>query len=212
MLQLSPLFKKIPPSRLLAYLLGVCLLPPLFAICLFFTKLHEIERVENLLTLAQEAHLLKEKKTKENQQIIATYKDADHFYIDKYLEALTFLEKEVEQLTTLVEGDIPVTGEIHRRYEKLTSPDNQLHFVEGQVLATKEFQETLETLTRPIELSLEDLLQLLVRIEGVQIGTLTPPPKRPHLLITDCTLEKKQPKEGYDVFSMQLKVLKREYL
>ena len=155
--------------------------------------------------------LTKEKKQAENKSVRALYRESDHFYIDKYLEPLPLLQKEVASIETLFDKPVPFSEPLKKRYEFLTAGQNEIRFIEGQVKSYPTFQETMETLSHPVEVDLDDLKRLLTLIEGSNLSDLSPE-GRPHLLITDLKLEKKEGLNGREHFQLFLKLLKREYL
>ena len=88
----------IPQSRLILYLLIAGLLPVFFVVFNFTTKMNAVDGLKNRLEdMAQQA-LIRDKKQSLNMIVRKHYSQADHFYIDKHLETLNFLEDEVETL------------------------------------------------------------------------------------------------------------------
>ena len=88
--------------------------------------------------------------------------------------------------------------------QKLES--HKISFVENAIDKNKYFQETLISMSSPVEVDEEELQEILVNAEGVTIGDLTPPQKRPHLIITEFSLQK-QP----DLFVLNMQILQRLY-
>src|SRR5262249_902807 len=139
--------------------------------------------------------------------------DADHFYIDKHLETLSFLQPEIEGLQkALSNKNFPDDENIKKRLEFLTGPSKNMVFTEGVVQSTPQFQEVTESLVHPVEVNEDDLRTILARIEGTQIGSEAPSPNRPQLIILDFKLERKSVTEKNQVFVLNLKLLKREFL
>lgn len=207
------MFDQIPRSRLMIYAMVLGLIPIAFALFQLQQNTQAVDQLSAKAQSVKELALIKEGKLSFNKQVKAYYENADHFYIGKYLENLLFLEPEVEALQKVLNheavGDNPV---YKKRLEFLTGPDNALSFTEGTVHSYADFQETTETLVHPIEINVDDLKTILSRIEGVQIGDHDPQPHRPQLLITDFKLDKKRNTGGNEVFILQLKLLKREFL
>jgi hypothetical protein len=200
------------PARLLLYVSIALLLPFFFVFQHFKSEGDQLEQLEQTLTLLEGDILLKEKKQAQNKAVRAHFKDSDHFFIDKYLEPISLLERESQSIVALFEQPIPLSEPVKKRYEFLTSGQNGISFVEGQVKSYPSFQETLETLSHPIELDLDDLKKLLTLIEGTNLSNEPTPPGRPHLLITEFKLDKKEGFKGREHFLLHLKILKREYL
>ncbi|MBA3958084.1 MAG: hypothetical protein H0X51_06805 [Parachlamydiaceae bacterium] len=207
------MFDNIPKSRALLYLVLAGLLPIVAALLFFFSAQSDIDKIQSTLSDMQEGALLKEKKQAINLAVRNHYRDADHFYIDKYLETLTFLEPEIESLQKLLTNKNLADDEaIKKRLEYLNGPSNSLVFSEGVVQSTPIYQETTETLVHPVEINGNDLQKILARIEGIDVGSNTPSPERPQLMILDLKLDRKAHSEKNEVFILNLKLLKREYL
>jgi hypothetical protein len=207
------MFKEIPIQRILIYLLLAGTLPFLFVFALFYSQKQHLSDLETLLENVQQQAFVKEKKQALNRAVRQHFRDADHFYIDKYLETLVFLEPEIETLQKIVNDPNFVEDErIKKRLEFLTSQANSLVFSEGVVQSFPLFQETVETLVHPVEVNITDLQKLLARIEGVAIGPFTPSPNRPQLFMTEFKLDKKKVTDKNEVFLLNLKLIKREFL
>jgi hypothetical protein len=207
------MFTTIPPQRLLLYILIAGVVPVLVAWFLLSTDLHRVESLQARIQGLTEQAYIKERKQASNISIRAYYRDADHFYIDKNLETLTFLEPEIESMKRLLDNpNYPDDDLIKKRIEHLTGPANSMILTEGVVQSTPLFQEVVETLVHPVEINAQDLQTILCRIEGLSLGNCTPPPNRPQLIITDFKLEKKIVSENNEVYQLNLKILKREFL
>lgn len=207
------MFDSIPFNRALLYVLIACLLPPLFTgiyILNEWRALNEIaSRIEEVQTLA----LQQEKRQATNLTVMNHFRDADHFYIDKHLEVLTFLEPEVEALQKIVSHKNFNDDEtIKKRLEFLVGSGNTLRFAEGVVQTYPQFQETTETLIHPVEVDLQDIQKILALIEGETIGPYEPAPQRPQLIILDFKIEKKKNPDKNEVFLLNIKLLKREFI
>lgn len=200
-------------NRLILYLLSLGLFPFIFVIFLFLSQKNELEEIQSTLESIQTQALMKEKKQASNLAVRKHFRDADHFYIDKYLETLIFLEPEVEQLQKIVKDkNFADDDRIKKRLELLTSEGNALVFSEGVVQAYPMFQEVSETLVHPVEVNATDIQKILARIEGVKIGEFAPGPNRPQLIITEFKLDKKKVNDKNEVYLLNLKLIKREFL
>lgn len=207
------MLKNIPLSRAILYILCSGVLPLIFVFVLFSSKKGQIEDLQNSLENIQHQAFIKEKKQALNLAVRNHFREADHFYIDKYLETLVFLESEIEQLQKIVQDkNFADDDRIKKRLELLTSQANSLVFSEGVVQAFPYFQETLETLVHPVEVDAVDIQAILSRIEGVKINEFTPGPFRPQLMITEFKLDKKKVNDKNEVYLLNLKLLKREFL
>lgn len=206
-------FSNIPQQRLLLYIVILGLLPVLGAFFYFSSQLKQLNNISNQILYVEQLAATKTHKQGLNQSLRSHYKDADHFYIDKSLENLCFLQPESESLKKVMQNkNFPEDENIKKRLNILCGPDNALVFTEGVVQSTPIFQETTETLAHPVEIDIADIRKLLARIEGTQIGADIPAPNRPQLIILDFKIDKKQVSERNDVFILNLKLLKREFL
>lgn len=206
------MLKNIPRRRLLIYGLLLGFLPLILVITLFFSENENLNRLENMIQYVEEKALLREKKQSVNMAVIDHFREADHFYIDKHLETLVLLEPEIESLQKLVNNpNFAFDDTVRKRLDYLTN-ENNLTFTEGIVQSHPQFQETSETLVHPIEVNVDDILEILSRIEGVSIGPYTPPSNPPQLLILDFKIDRKIISEKNEVYNLNLKLLKREFL
>lgn len=207
------MFSKIPLQRALIYIVLLGTLPFLFVFFLFYSEKSRLDEIQSTIEMIKDQAFVKEKKQAINHAVRQHFRDADHFYIDKYLETLVFLEPEIEALQKITNDKNFADDErIKKRLEYLTSPANSLVFSEGAVQSFPLFQETTETLVHPVEISAIDLQKILSRIEGMTINNFEPGPNRPQLVITECKLDKKKIADKNEVFQLNLKLIKREFL
>lgn len=206
------MFPSISQSRMLLYFFLISLLPIFIACIILWSQLSEMDELAYSLEGMQQTATMKERKQAQNMAVRNHFHDADHFYIDKNLETLTFLEPEIEGLQKLLTNkNLADDDAIKKRLELLTGPGNSMIFSEGVVQSSPLFQETTETLVHPVEINNSDLQKILAKIEGINIGSYTPGPNRPQLIILDFKLDKKNTSEKNEVFVLNLKLLKREF-
>jgi hypothetical protein len=205
-------------TRKIIYILISGLLPLVFVGMHFINQSSHLSNLELALSEATELAQIKNSKEHGNKQVKALFSNVDHFYIDKQIETISLLQEETAALTALQNHGFHADEEqIKKRLQFLTNGQNKISFVEGSVKTYQSFQETTESLAHPVEVTLEDLKTILSRIEGSSIGdsALAQDPANPiscpHLIITECKLEKKKGLTQ-EVFSLDLKVLKREYV
>lgn len=206
------MLKNIPRNRLLIYGLLLGLLPLIFVIMNFYSQANRLDDLEVMIHSLEDKAMMREKKQAINMAVIDHYREADHFYIDKNLETLTFLDPEIENLQKLVNNkNTAFDDTIKKRLDFLTK-DNKLIFTEGVVQSSPQFQETTETLVHSVEVNMDDVLKILSRIEGVTIGPFSPPSNPPQLIILDFKIERKGVSEKNEVYNLNLKLLKREFV
>lgn len=207
------MFKNIPLSRVIVYLLCLGMLPVLFVAFLFISKKNDLQDLQENLENIEHQALMKEKKQALNLAVRQHFRDADHFYIDKHLETLVFLEPEIEQLQKIIQDkNFSDDDRIKKRLEFLTTETNSLVFSEGVVQTFPLFQETSETLVHSVEVNAEDIQKILARIEGVKMREFTPGLHRPQLVVTEFKLDKKKVNDKNEVYLLNLKLIKREFL
>ncbi len=207
------MFQNIPKSRLLLYIMVLGIVPLFIIFINFLGRLETLDKLDLHIAEVENKALNYKRQQANNMAVISHYRNADHFYIDKYLETLNFLEPEVEALQKVIThknfaGDANIT----QRLDKLAGQDNSMSFTEGVVLSYPLYQETTESLTHPIEVNVADIKNILARVEGVEIGPYKPGPNIPQLLVIEFRLDKKKQPTGNEIFLLYLKLLKREYL
>lgn len=189
------------------------LIPIILSLFYLVSEQGLLDQLVRMIDAVEEKAEVYKQRQATNMAVIDHYRDADHFYIDKYLETLTFLEPEIEALQKIVNhknftGDAFIT----KRLETLTGPANSMVFTEGIVQSYPLYQETTETLTHPIEVNVDDIRKILSRVEGVQIGPYKPGPSRPQMIVLELKLDKKRLPTESEVYVMNMKLLKREYM
>lgn len=207
------MFSNIPPKRLLLYFILAGLIPIIIAWFSYSSRLDRVNEIEQQISSLQDLAFIRESKQSSNISVRSHFGDADHFYIDKNLETLTLLDPEIESLKQMLNNpNFPEDENIKKRLDTLTGNTNTMVFTEGVVQSTPLFQEVTETLVHPIEVNVQDIQKLLCRIEGIPLGSCVPPPNRPQLIILDFKIDKKKVSEKNEVFLLNLKLLKREFL
>lgn len=201
----------IPIKRAVLYLLllGLC---PLVGVFMYSSyKNQELDLLSYEIATTMEEALRKTQEERFNKAIKKQYIHADHFYIDNSIEKIPLLQSETEELQkALSQGFHTHEAQLKQRLTQLTNGQNVISFVEAPVKNYKRFQETMETLARPVEVDQHDLAVILSRVEGIRIGNNIPPPERPDLIITELKLEKKKG-PVHEAFLLYMKLLKREY-
>ena len=205
----SAIFKKIlnrlPFNRVLIYLVVLGSLPVLFTA---FHYLHMQREWDEVAQQIQSIHHLSETKARKqyfNNVVRNAYAETDPSYLENYLETLSFLKKERENLEQLLQSPTFTGNEAaEKRYAYLTSQANRLEFLQGSPQAAEGVQEAFCLLSHPVQIDSHDLKEILNRIEGSRKG-------KPQLLITEFKLNKKTLLSGNEVFELNVKLLKREF-
>ena len=208
---LQSFLKSIPQSRILIYALVLGSLPFLYAAYHYYSQRQAIFDLQSKVESVRQQAVLKQSKQSLNLAVRIHYLGADHFYIDKHVETIPLLDNEVEALEKILNQQYLIENESAKKRLEQLKAENRIAFSEGSVESHPYFHETVETLLKPVETNVEDLLQILSRIEGVDFGQHTPGPNRPQLIITDFKIDKKKTGDSNEVFVLNLKLLKREF-
>lgn len=206
------MFDKVPKFRLILYilLLGMCLI--LFAGFYINHTLDPLDRLKEEIENIAVNGAKKQRQQKDNQAVMVAFENVDRFYIDKELETLPLLTKEIEAIRQALENKRNAPNEVlQKRLETVTSATNHLVFSEGVVQKYPFFQEVTETLVHPVEVDATDVQHILAIIEGREIGPFSPKAGRPQLLILDFRLERKSILQKNEIFLLNMKLLKREF-
>jgi hypothetical protein len=196
---------KIPVNRLMSYLLLLGTVPVLLALYSYQLKKKEWESVWQQISWLRDFSTSQARKQSINQSVKAFYKGADTTYLEIQLESLLFLKKEREALERLINSPTFTGNEsAENRYALLTSKANSLAWVQGRAQEGEGIEQIELSLTHPVEVDIQDVKEILSRIEGNRKG-------KPQLIITDFKLQKKQQSTGSEVFELNLKILKREF-
>lgn len=202
---------KIPPGRLLAYLIVLGLIPLFFAGMHFFYQKKKLNAQEAMIDALCQKFVLEREKQELNEIIYCHYQNADRLYIEEKLETLSFLNQEREKVNQLLELEIFKDNALfQKRLNFLLGKQNRLIFVEGKVEAFPYFKEILLNLSHPVEIESQDLKTILEKIEP-PFESLSSS-QCPHFIITDFKLERKKQDEQSELFKLDLKLLKRDYL
>lgn len=202
---------QLPQSRVLLYLFCFSILPLLWAFYDYTSTSSQLDELQERVVRLQETASQNNRKQAANQMVRTFYDETDRFYIDKHIESINLLEKESDALRKMVNQ--PYVAEDPRITRRIsTLANNTPVFSEGMVISYPFFNEIPETLARPIEVDNEDIKKLLARLEGVKIGPYEPGPNRPQLILTDFRFDRKGGQGESDVYSLNFKLIKREFL
>lgn len=204
---------KIPHERLIIYLFILGLLP-LVLIYGSYTAKKELQ-TSLLYELSSSCLETETRNQKElhNRLTRSAFQNQnkDPMYLNKEVESIALLTNEREQIQKVATcGFNPDEENLRRRLTFLTGGENALSFTQHPEKRYASFHETLFTLARPVDVDTSDIRKILSKIEGVEIGDEKVNNLRPQLIITEFRIEKK-PSPLNEVFSLNLKLIKREY-
>ncbi len=200
----------ITPTRLIMYVMIAGLLPIFYVWWSTSSSNAQVERLISRIDTVQQVAFTHEQKLGPNRAIQAAYKDADRSYLDKYVESLNLLQAETALLQKALINPVVAPDPLTvARIEQLKK--NTIQFSEGTVESYPFFKEIPQSLARPVEVDVEDIRRILSEIEGQQIGTDEPGPNRPQMIITDYKLERKVTPRQAQLYTLTIKLIKREF-
>lgn len=148
---------------------------PIFSF--LFLTIHSNEYqdlVFNYQKTAAKARIALQNRERKDQFIEAHLK-SDPSYLSEHLESMEFLTSERQILSEL--SHHPAIGDrdaIKKRLISIEKKQNHLSFNEGEILTSKSCIETLEQLKEPVEISSEDLRNLIQKIEFSKSEVICP--------------------------------------
>lgn len=187
---------------------------PLFTTCFYlYTQIENQanlkNRYENILHFAKSTL---DKRIAKNQ-FLDRFLDKDPYYLETYLENLHFLKEEKQMLQDIKTHPAFANKEkLKQRFDFFQKGKNKLKFLEQKVEKTNFLQEAVLHQIHPVELEEKDLMKLLSSFEQRVIGSYFPDKDSPQFMIKKMTLKKKRDLFSSEIFSIQMDLLKREFL
>lgn len=204
MLQLSPL-------RLFFYIIVLSALVFLYVFWLNSSHNQEMDQVEARIERLGMESQTRDIKRAANNLVRAYFADADRFYLEKQVQSMELLNDQRHELEKLIQ--VKSIAEDPRATRRLTAlRDNRIVFSEGMVQSYPFFNEIPESLVQPVEVNVDDIRELLAKLEGIKIGPYVPGDRRPQILITEFRLDRKNASREEESYMLNLKLLRREYL
>jgi hypothetical protein len=144
------------------------------------------------------------------ERFLQKHTHSDPYFLNKKVENLSFLESEKSVLKQWINHPgISNKEPLVQRLHFLASGENRLAFTEEEIQLSKLYKETKEKQKSPIEVDEQDLKGLLGLIEEVHPGTQE---SRPQLIVSECSLHKKQTSLQREVLEVKMDLFKREFL
>ncbi len=170
-----------------------------------FLSLLEMEKDMAVAALRSKSAL---EKRRIKEAFLQQYANPEPYFIDKHLETLPLLQKELAYLRQIEEHPACANrAELQKRISFLQTSKNRLAFAEEAMRSSPRVKETDEKLLHPVEVDWEDLERILSLVEHVKIGSHAPVKGSPQLILSNFSLTKK--KSGS--YELDLSLLKREF-
>ena len=204
-------FKSLMHPGFFALFFFVSLLPTIYCMTMYFTKNQKIA------TLSEEFDALipfvNKVLTNKNclPRFLQQFQHTNRLYCEQYLENLSFLHTEIEQLKFLSSYQAFANcSMLKKRRDHLCGNGNRICFTSGSSNEAKGVKESEEKLMHPIEVDCHDLQRLLSLIEGISIGQYYPPDGRPQLIFKTFDLQKRKGSHGGENYAVNFELIKRE--
>jgi hypothetical protein len=180
-------------------------------ICVFlflfyrFTSLQGLEEIFRHAELSSQSAL---EKRACKEQFLDHYAQSDPSFLSHHLESLPLLSDMRKMLLKQLEHPACAErGIVRKRLKECEKASNRIVFVEERSRSSKRTKETDQHLLHPVEIGLKDLEQILTIVEEIPIGSFLPIPNVPQLVITECSLSRKN-----NSYLLDLALLKREFI
>jgi hypothetical protein len=192
-----------------ALLLLALFVTPFFLIFYILTiRLVSLVRLEETFDSAALRGKSALEKRANKEKFLQRYTHFEPYFLNQHLETLSLLRHELTELTRLKRHPACQNrDQLNKRIAFIENKENRLSFAEESMLSTKRVKETEEKLLHPVQIDAYDLDQLLCFIEGIPIGSYTPHPHSPQLLIRDFLLKSR----GNATYELDLNLIKREF-
>lgn len=198
-------FKKIRPSIFFSSLL----VPIICATFYLFFQILELQELENRFIYSTKKGKSAIEKKRNKEQFLRRYSSYTPYFINQYIESLNFLDKEKQELITLLNHPAVLNKKILKeRLSFLSGETNRLLFAEEKVRSSTKIKETEEKQRHPVQVDEKDLEKLLSLIEDVS----SEPLNSPQLIIRNFQLKKKETSLRNEIFEVEMELLKREWL
>lgn len=120
----------------------------------------------------------------EKRDFLERFGKADHYYVEKHIEKMTFLTGEIYSLETIFAHPVfQKCTEIKGRLDRIGGDHNKLRFSEVTRHSKSRVEEIELTQMHPVEVEMKDLKKVLAYVEGVSIDEFDPFPHRPQFII-----------------------------
>lgn len=207
-----PLFLKISSRvqghfSIFCHLLLILACFPLIGNCLFLIVAHRQlqavrQEVQEMLVLAKKGDKVRRRDIERRHLI----QNADPLYLETAIESLPLLNAEMKELATVLQDEALRDNAFWQEGLHFLEHDNHFTFAVIDKKKNQAFDEVLLRQVNPVYANDEDVEIFLARIEGTQIGTHAPLPRRPDLKMTAFTMEKGQA----GVWNIQCDIIRRE--
>ena len=199
-------FSKMRPVFFFALVAAPLLIASFF---LYQEVLQYQELQERFLKASRKEQLAMERMGRK-ERFLHRYSQATPYFLDQTIESLPLLQKEKEQLKSLLNHPaFPESVAIKERLSFIE--ENRLAFKEEKIETSKQMKEVQEKQRHPVQMDENDLKQILALLEDVQIDECLPKIHSPQILIKEFHLKKIETPLQQEVFEVEMDLIKREF-
>lgn len=188
------------------------LLPILLIGGYLFTQLANLQILEDRFADAAKKGKTAVERKMRAEHFIKRYSNADPYFLDRQIESLSFLQKEREQIESLLNHPaLSQKQTLQDRLRFLAGDRNRLTFAEENIRSSPQIKETEEKQRHPVQMDGSDLARLCALIEDIPVGSFRPLPRMPQLLFLDFRMKKIQTPFHSEIYELEAELLKREW-
>ncbi len=186
----------------------ICFIPLFFTSLSIYLHLNKISADQKIIIEAFNKFQKNYKKRMLQKNFVENFKKSDPSLVKKNLESLDLMLKEKINLEKIYKNDsFKASSSIKNRLALLKS-DNKLSFNEEPLFSNSFVKETLLKQNVPVEISDDDLKNILSLVENVIISKTDSIPSYPQMIIQNFELKK----TNSSFILNNLTVLKRDFI
>ena len=163
-------------------------LPFLLILFNFFGELQNQQILRARIQILEEKTAQVADRKQKNEKVLAQLRKSEPQFLEKNLESLSF--------ASLAEN----------------GGENRLAFQEEQPRRAEQIEEVEIKQKSPVLVSEDELKKILSLLEAKTIGSNTPDPSSPQILVKDLKLAKKMNEQDDELYEVMLELIKREPL
>lgn len=188
------------------------LVPILCAIMYLFLEYSNIAELEEKFSTTCKKSKSALEIAKKSEFLSQRYANKTPYFLEEQIESLLFLQEEQKRLEELLNHPALADKKpIESRLQFLQSA-NHLAFTEEAIRTSSSMKEVEERQKYPVQMSEEDLKEILSLAEDLKIDSFLPPDFRPQIVITDFEMRKKKTPIKTHVFEVDMQFIKREFI
>ena len=193
-----------------SFLVGISILPVCAAFWVSYLLLERSNECQVWMQkLEHRAQFLMHMQQK-REAFFKTFAGADRDFLQTTIAKQELLNEDIDLLKRISSDETYVQYEpIRERLSDLRGEKNKMCFVKKQELVGDFYEEQRWSLQHFVEMSSEDVKQVVSEIEGVRVDSNVQASLRPYLVVTKFALNWKAQENKNQLFSVDMEVLQR---